>query len=123
MPAEEKQTPPDEVVVDEMQPVTLEKPASASDVKTPAEPVFVSQTDRLIAENINLKLIAAVSRETLAQMQLNEATAERVRRFQDLNMVKGQLEAKYHFSLATHIINEGDGQILPRTPAQGGTQP
>ena len=93
--------------------------AQAEENDSAPKHIHVEREDRLIAENLNLKLVAAVSRETILQMQLNEATKERMQRTQDLQQGKQGLEAKYGISLATHTIREEDGLVVPRTAGQG----
>lgn len=103
--------------------------------KEPAEPkyeepapIVVSETDRLKAENINLRLMTSTQRESLLQNELNElerrineaqaqllsvgaerqACAERVNNFRD------ELGLKYGIDFTVNIIRSEDGVVIPR---------
>jgi hypothetical protein len=86
----------------------------AAPVEVQAVPTVVSETDLLRAENVNLRLIVAANRETLAQQALNEAVKERLARANDMQAFRSFLEGKYSINLTTHQINERTGAIVPR---------
>jgi hypothetical protein len=80
---------------------------------TPA-PVMVELVDRLLAENANLRLMNAVDKETILQLQMNDASRLRKEAEGKLNEVRVSLEERYNINLATHEIREGDGIVVPR---------
>jgi hypothetical protein len=76
--------------------------------------VVVSGVDLLKAENLNLRLIVAVNRETMAQQALNEATKERLAANNNMQQFRVSLEKVYGINLTTHQINENTGLVVPR---------
>lgn len=90
----------------------------------PQGPVIVSELDRLKAENLNLKLLNLINRETLLQHQLTDLQS---RQLPDLQRERGainelmlamrlDIERRYGISLTTHHIKPDDGQVIPRNP-------
>lgn len=80
----------------------------------PPGPVIVAEVDRLKAENLNLKLLNTVNKETILQHQLNDLQRER----QDLNRqmaeMRHAMEVQYGINLTTHHIQPGSGLVVPR---------
>jgi hypothetical protein len=77
-------------------------------------PVVVSEVDRLRAENINLRLLNAVNRETLAQKAAQDAGRARAEANQATLAIRTELEKKYGVNLQTHQIDENTGEVRPR---------
>lgn len=84
----------------------------------PARQLIVEEVDRLRAENLNLKLLQIVNRETILQQQLNELQRERTAHQERMQAMREMLESKYGINLTTHHIRPEDGVVIPR-PKQG----
>jgi len=85
----------------------------------PAGPIQVEEVDRLKAENLNLKLLACVNRETILQQQLNELGKERQAYNEQMQIMQAEIEAKYGINLRTHTIQSDSGMVVPRNPQPG----
>jgi hypothetical protein len=96
----------------------LEKLAAEGNGEAKAEDktkaIIVTELDLLKAENINLRLMVMVNRETIAQNALNEAVRERVAKQEELQEYRAYLEKEYSVDLNTHQIDEKTGSIVPR---------
>jgi hypothetical protein len=96
-------------------------------VRPPDQPiVIVEEVDRLRAENVHLKLMTLVHRETVLTQQMadieNRLLPDIQREREGLNAkmaeIRTAIEQKYGISLQTHIIRPGDGMVIQRNPAQ-----
>jgi hypothetical protein len=81
------------------------------------EPIQVEEVDRLKAENLNLKLLACVNRETILQQQLNELGKERQLYNEHMQAMQATIEEKYGINLRTHHILPDSGMVVSRIPA------
>lgn len=89
-------------------------PAPAPETK----PIVVDEVDRLKAENLNLKLITLVNRETILQQQMTDIQNQRTKMQQEMYAMRQVLQEKYGINLTTHHIRPEDGVVIPR-PQQG----
>lgn len=80
----------------------------------PAPVQFVSEEDRLRAENINLRLMNATQRETLIQHELNAAIAVRNECSAAVQGYREALSQKYNIDFDQYIIQSENGMIIPR---------
>ena len=94
------------------------EPAEAAP-EAPRAPVQVEEVDRLRAENLNLKLIGCVNRETILQQQLNELGKERQSLNELMQVMQVEVEQKYNINLRSHHILPDSGMVVPRNPAGG----
>jgi len=85
---------------------------AAKDV--PKGPVFVTEVDRLKAENINLRLLDATNRETIAHLALQEATRNKQIANDAVMVMRGKLEEEYEVDFNTHLIDEVTGEVKVR---------
>jgi hypothetical protein len=97
-----------------------EAAADAGLEKPQTDPIHVSEVDRLRAENINLRLLNAVNKETIAQQAAQQAGQARMAANQATLDVRTELEQKYGIDLQTHLIDETTGEVRPRN---GGLPP
>lgn len=104
----------------EEQPVFEEAPVpvAVAPVAHP-KPIQVSEADRLQAENLNLRLLNCVNRETILQLQLNELSKERQGYNERMQQMQHEIETKYGISLRTHHILPDSGMVVPRNPQPG----
>jgi len=99
----------------------VEEVAAVAPPAPPAQ-IIVEEADRLRAENLNLKIMAVINRETILQMQLNDLGKERAAFNEQMNEMRSSLEQKYGVNLATHHIQPDTGVVTSRMP-QGGMNP
>lgn len=85
---------------------------AAKDV--PKGPVFVTEVDRLKAENINLRLLDATNRETIAHLALQEATRNKQVANDAVMAMRAVLEKQYEVDFRTHLIDEVTGEVKLR---------
>lgn len=84
------------------------------------KPIIVSELDRLKAENLNLRLLNLVNRESVLQQQLTEIQNERLLIAQQMGAMRKDMEERYGVNLSTHHIRPGDGLVIPRAPDLAG---
>lgn len=122
---EEAPPPNDEFkkpAAEEDQEPLVEKEMAPEVEETGPEGVVVEELDRLKAENLNLRLMGVVNRETILQQQLNELGKERQELNVKMETMRKEIEAAYGINLQTHHINPDNGVVIPRNPA-GGVSP
>lgn len=83
--------------------------------KKEAESIFISKEDRLVAENLHLRVVNLAHEARALQEQLQQKTQQLQKLQQDIGEKRSELEVKYNIDLATHEIRESDGQVMPRT--------
>lgn len=83
------------------------------------QPRVVELVDRKDGEIKHLKLVNAIDRETIARMQLNDATRARVEASVDLEQFRTYIKRKYELDLNTQMIND-IGEIVPKAIAATG---
>lgn len=98
--------------------------AEQPEPEVPQGPVVVSEVDRLKAENLNLKLLNLINKETILQQQiadlqnrqLPELQRERQAMNEQMAMMRVDIEQRYKINLTTHHIKPDDGTVIPRNP-------
>jgi len=98
----------------EVEETEAEEKPSEPEAKKAEGPIALDETDRLKAENVNLRLLNAVNRETLAQHALQEAGRQRQEANQKVMVMRAEIEKKYEIDLRTHQIDETTGAVTPR---------
>lgn len=96
--------------------VPVEEKEAPPEPQAPPAPVVVAEVDRLKAENINLKLLGNINKETILQHQLNDLQRERQELNAKMAELRREIEVKYGINLTTHHIMPDNGVVVPRMP-------
>ena len=74
----------------------------------------VTNEERLEAENLHYRLLTALQKEQLLQMQMLDIQRQKLEAHQALLIYKGRLSAKYGVDLQTHELKIETGEIVLR---------
>jgi hypothetical protein len=88
--------------------------ASFREAANEEEGVFVSDLDRVKAENLHLKLMVTAYKVKDAQLQLQKYREEQQEYQTEIAQTFADLQQKYNINLTTHEIRASDGAVIPR---------